>query len=361
MPDATTSASQSATSMLDEEGRALAARIERFIGGSSADDFDTLAVECHRYQYGRNAPYRRFVDRTAHAEVRDWREIPAVPAFAFRDATLACGPAARVYESSGTTEGPTRRARHHVPDPSLYRTAALAGFARTVLPAAARRRFVIAAPERASHPASSLGEMVSWIREVHDLGSAPSFLSPSGLDGEGLAAALARLDPGEPVVVLAVTSALLRLADWSEAGGGPLPLPAGSLIVDTGGCKGYGRDVPRPRVIARYVATLGVPAAAVVNEYGMTELCSQLYARGHAPWIAPPWMRTLVCDPRTGREVPAGEPGLLRHVDLANLGSVVAVQTEDVGRSVDGGIDLLGRARGAETRGCSLLISDDRA
>jgi hypothetical protein len=93
-----------------------------------------------------------------------------------------------------------------------------------------------------------------------------------------------------------------------------------------------------------------------VNEYGMTELSSQLYARGIGPHRAPPWLRTLVCDPATGRERQLGEVGLLRHVDLANVGSVVAVQTDDVGRAVDGGIELLGRVSGAVTRGCSLLV-----
>ena len=48
-------------------------------------------------------------------------------------------------------------------------------------------------------------------------------------------------------------------------------------------------------------------------------------------------------------------PGLLRVVDLANLGSVIALQTED--RAVatpEGPFRLLGRAEGSEPRGCSL-------
>ena len=36
---------------------------------------------------------------------RDWRDIPAVPTEAFRASVLACGAAARVFESSGTTRG----------------------------------------------------------------------------------------------------------------------------------------------------------------------------------------------------------------------------------------------------------------
>ena len=47
------------------------------------------------------------------------------------------------------------------------------------------------------------------------------------------------------------------------------------------------------------------------------------------------------------------------HVDLANLNSVVAVQTEDMGVAhPGGGFTLLGRAPGAVLRGCSLTAED---
>jgi hypothetical protein len=199
--------------------------------------------------------------------------------------------------------------------------------------------------------------MVSWLREAYDSGSTTSFLTAGGLDLAGLARALDDLDPAEPVVLVAVTAALLRLADHARGARRRWQLPPGSLVIDTGGCKGYAIDVPRVEIVARYGEVLGVPPDQAVNEYGMTEMCSQLYARGLGPWQAPPWVRTLVCDPETGRVQPAGRPGLLRHFDLANLGSVMAVQTEDVGREVEGGMELLGRAAHAETRGCSLLLA----
>lgn len=332
-------------------------RIHTFISASSAEDFDELALAAHAYQYRRNAPYRRLADRLGAARPRHWSEIPAVPAAAFKESVLSCGPAERIYESSGTTEGPGRRARHHVPDAGLYRTAALAGFARAVLPAGERRRFIVAAPERASHPASSLGEMVSWLRGAYDSGDTPGLLAATGLDLPGLATALDALEPGCPIVLIALTSALLRIADHGRGAKQRWRLPPGSLIVDTGGCKGYTSAVPRAEIVARYGDTFDVAPRDVVNEYGMTELCSQLYACGTDPLEAPPWMRTLVCDPLTGRVQPAGRAGLLRHLDLANLGSVVAIQTEDVGRQVEGGIELLGRAPRAEARGCSLLLA----
>ncbi len=279
-----------------------------------------------------------------------------MPALAFRETPLACGPAECIYESSGTTYGPTRRARHHVPDLALYRLAAVTGFQRAVLPATERRRFIVAAPEHRSHPHSSLGAMVSWLREAHDSDRRPSFIGTEGLDCAGLMAALAGLDRDRPVVLLAVTAALLRAIDLAQAGQVPITLPSGSLVIDTGGCKGYRQDVARRAILERYEWALGVSPEQVVNEYGMTELCSQLYARGHGALYPPPWMRTLVCDPATGREVPHGTRGLLRHIDLANLGSVLAVQTEDVGETVNGGIELVGRAPGAVSRGCSLVV-----
>lgn len=342
---------------VDETAHQLRARVLGFIAAPSTADFDTLALAVHGYQYRANAVYRRYVERLAAPPPRSWREIPAVPAEAFRMSVLACGPAERVYRSSGTTSGPEHRAAHHLPDVDVYRASALAGFARAVLPPGTRRRFLVAAPERGSHPESSLGEMVTWLRERYDADTIPSLLTASGVDVERLVHTLDRLD-AQPVVLLAVTSALLRLVDWATAHDRHWVLPSGSLVIDTGGSKGYDRDVPRTEVLASYRRVLGAAPDQVVNEYGMTELASQMYAHGRGPHRAPPWLRTLVCDLATGREVAAGEVGCLRHVDLANLGSVLAVQTEDLGRVRDGGIEFLGRAPGAVTRGCSLLADE---
>jgi hypothetical protein len=347
-----------ATKITSDIGCRLRTRVLAFIATPSDTDFDRLALDVHGYQYRSNAAYGRYVDRLDAPPPQTWREIPAVPAEAFRLSILACGPAERVYQSSGTTAGPERRARHHITDVQVYRTAALAGFARTVLQAGSRRRFVVAAPERASHPASSLGEMVTSLREAYDNDTLPSFLNAGVVDTDGLGDAIDRLDPRMPIVLLAVTSALLRLADWADTNGRRWRLPAGSLVIDTGGCKGYEHDLPREEILDRYRRVLGTTPEQVVNEYGMTELSSQLYAHGRGPHQPPPWLRTLICDLTTGREVAAGTIGCLRHVDLANLGSVLAIQSEDLGRVRDGGIELLGRAPGAVTRGCSLLVTE---
>jgi len=72
----------------------------------------------------------------------------------------------------------------------------------------------------------------------------------------------------------------------------------------------------------------------------------------------PPWVRTLVLDPLSLESVPVGAVGILAHIDLANLGSVAAILTEDLGRAISGGFQLMGRSLGAEPRGCSLAMED---
>jgi acyl-CoA synthetase (AMP-forming)/AMP-acid ligase II len=138
--------------------------------------------------------------------------------------------------------------------------------------------------------------------------------------------------------------------------------------METGGFKGRSRAVSRDDLYDELNRRLGVPLRHIVNEYGMTELLSQFYEpviRGGAPeapserfHLPPPWVRTRIVDPMTLEAVPEGEVGLLSHLDLANVGSVVAVLTEDLGQKVASGFRLIGRARDAEPRGCSLAMEE---
>ena len=139
-----------------------------------------------------------------------------------------------------------------------------------------------------------------------------------------------------------------------------LELPPGSVVMETGGFKGSGRDIGKSDLYDRLSLHLGVPIDSIWNEYGMTELSSQFYSRGVGrSHRAPPWMRFQIIDPETNKEASSGAIGLLRIIDLANLWSVLAVLTQDLAiAQPDGGFLLLGRDPDALPRGCSRAMDE---
>jgi hypothetical protein len=123
-----------------------------------------------------------------------------------------------------------------------------------------------------------------------------------------------------------------------------------------------------PAEVALHAAALlGIGADFVINEYGMTELCSQLYdatalnSKYGAPptsrvKLAPAWMRPAAIEPATMMRVADGMPGMLAFIDLANVCSVAAILTEDIGIVEGQRVRVLGRALAADARGCALSI-----
>jgi hypothetical protein len=113
--------------------------------------------------------------------------------------------------------------------------------------------------------------------------------------------------------------------------------------------------LPKAELHSLITKFLGVPAKNIICEYGMSELSSQAYATASGQFQFSPWARVQIISPETGREVRDGETGLIRVFDLANVFSVAAIQTEDLGIRRGGEFELIGRAQLAEPRGCSLM------
>jgi hypothetical protein len=171
-----------------------------------------------------------------------------------------------------------------------------------------------------------------------------------------------------PTAVMGTAFNFVHLLDALAGEGVSLPLPPSSFVLETGGYKGRSRSLTRAQLHSELTRTLGIPHGCIHSEYGMSELSSQAYARGDgkAPptpqsrepiFVFPPWTRVRVVSPEDGRQVPRGGTGMIRVIDLANVWSVMAVQTEDMGRMGPAGLTLLGRAALAEPRGCSLQAS----
>ena len=352
---------------------ALDARILRAVHEYALDDaaFLALAQELFAYQRERNAPYAAFARAAGYGAARvpeRIEEIPAVPAAAFKEARLATfppGEAAVAFETSGTTRG--RAGRHEMPTTRLYEAALLASFDRMLLADGARLRYLQLVPDPRRNPQSSLGYMMATVERERGDGAGGWYLEDDALDVDGFVRDATRArDEGVPVCVATTAFALVALLGALAERGLQFALPRGSRIMETGGFKGRARVVEREALYTGASERLGVPLEAIVAEYGMTELTSQYYdahasRRRIEPRVktAPPWLRAIVVD-GDGRPVPDGVVGAIRHVDLANRGSVIAIETEDLGALVPvagaepAGLVLLGRERGAELRGCSL-------
>jgi len=323
-------------------------------------EFERLALAVFAYQYERNAPYSAVcrLRGVTPADVAGWRDIPALMTDAFKVAdltTVASGTARVTFLTSGTTGSETRRGRHLLPNTRLYDASLEPTFRAHVLPDRDRIRMLICGPTAEHFPHSSLGHMLSRVRRRLGAPGSGVFWRPDGPRFSQLAAALHRAErDGVPVCLLGTAFAFVHFLDWLIAHERAYRLPRGSRLMDTGGYKGRSREVPPAELRALYDDRLGIPPSRVVNEYGMTELGSQFYDSALRTRIGPPWARALVVHPETLREVPDGEVGLLRFVDLANLHTVVSVQTDDLGRRRGDRFELLGRVPGAEPRGCSL-------
>ena len=304
-------------------------------------------------------------------------DIPAVSNVAFKFADLSQDlstvdarqlPDALVFMTSGTTQGRERRGRHVVPRAEIYRASAITHLRTMLFPDERRMAMLAMHPTADAMPESSLARMISWCVEEFGAGASLAAASRDRVDSEAAIRFLAEAEAaGEPVCILGTTAAFATLFSELRERGGKYRLATGSRMMDTGGAKGQTTPLGAHEVVEAAGDLLAIAPAMVINEYGMTELCSQLYDAtplncagvGNATErlkIPPPWLRVTARDPLTLMPVADGEVGLLTFFDLANVGSVSAVMTEDLGIVEHGRVRVLGRGVAGEARGCALAI-----
>lgn len=372
--------------------------------------FNEFALELYGLQYIENIAYHTLCEeRGVTPAGRTWRCIPSLYTDAFKEEAMTCLPLeqgyVRVFESSGTTLQARSLHYHNALSLAIYERSAWRWFCAHMTPEVARGQtlpwqglFLTPSPDEAPH--SSLVYMLDVVRRE------------LGLEHEVFVGRVARggtwkLDlrktlrvlkracaEDKPVLALGTALSFVYLLEALEARGLRFKLPPGSRVMETGGYKGRRRELPKRRLYAWISRRLGVPPEYIVSEYGMCELSSQAY-----DWVAgapsgagksgglrarrfrfPPWARALVTfpdsgekvlslfgqipdhewwllltSPEIGDEVAVGERGLVRVIDLANVFSLLAVQTKDLALRHEDGFELLGREPGIGQRGCSLL------
>jgi hypothetical protein len=300
--------------------------------------------------------------------------------------SLAPNERTAVFHSSGTTEQKPSRHFHNAQSLAVYEASLWTGFEQNILAGSefkiqnSKLMVLTPPPERVPH--SSLVHMFEVVRQKLGGTSAPAsppeFLGRLAADGTwalDFTAALAALGSNSKFkiqnskLILGTAFSFVHLLDFLTEKNLRFQLPDNSRIVETGGYKNRSRAMPKAQLHALITGWLGVARENIICEYGMSELSSQAYdLKIQNPkskiqsrtFHFPPWARVQVVAPENGREVAESETGLIRVFDLANVFSVAAIQTEDLGIRRGDGFELIGRTQPAEPRGCSLMTVETR-
>lgn len=380
--------------------QSVAARVREFVRSTHSDlqdsapgqpletfesEFNALACELFKAQVESNAALAQLCRHRGvkSTDIERWEDVPAVPTAAFKEAEWTClKPHERVcvFHSSGTTQHRPSQHFHSADSLSLYEDSLRYGFERSALAPSrgGRVAMLFLTPDPSKVPRSSLAHMMSILNRDYAISGA-RFLGDMDAEGgwtireeDWIRALNAATQNGCPVVVFGTAFNWVQALDCLDRRGLSFELPSGSSAMETGGYKGRTRALAKQDLHHWMQRRLGLQLDRIVCEYGMSELSSQAYdvlsnplelatapmnRGGDRLFRFPPWARVRVISPEHGREVAVGEVGLLRIVDLANAYSVMAVQTEDLGRKAEHGFEWIGRLGTAEARGCSLLSS----
>ncbi len=315
---------------------------------STPSQFKAKALEVFRFQFENNPIYRSFCDLLYinPSDVTALHELPFLPIQFFKSHQVLSSkaPITTTFTSSGTTGQIT--SKHHVTDLSIYETSFKKGFDYfygnitdyTVL---------ALLPNYLEREGSSLVYMVDHL--IKDSKKPDSGFYLNNLDE--LKATLIRLDQaGEKVLLIGVSFALLDLIETHTFN------LNNTIIMETGGMKGRRKELIREQLHATLKQGFGVNA--IHSEYGMTELLSQGYSKGHGVFNCPPWMKLLTRDTEDALNVyNTSKTGGINVIDLANVNSCSFIATQDLGRVHDNNdFEIIGRFDNSDIRGCNLMV-----
>lgn len=336
--------------------------------------FNALALKCFELQYRNIEIYRRLCDKRGARPggLERWSEVPALPTDAFRHFDLFCfdpGDAVRTFSTSGTSGQARGRASFDGAGLELMKVSIDRNAEAHLFPQGRSTRLLVLAPPPRMAPSMIMAWGMNRLIERFGLPGSRFCIGEEGFDPHTLVEELRGAEKEETAVTLIGASfGFVNFLDFCEAGQISFELPSGSRVMDAGGYKGKSREVPREELLERMALGFGIPGHHCVNLLGMTELASQFYdnalrnaalGRGEPRFkVNPPWTRTAVVDPATLEPAEPGAVGLLLHVDLANRERPSVIQTDDLGRTVGSGFEVLGRAADDGSRGCSITIDE---
>ncbi|KHF41907.1 LuxE/PaaK family acyltransferase [Halalkalibacter okhensis] len=337
---------------------------------ASDEQFNQMALKVFQFQYENNQTYRKFCRkrRVSPRTVKHYLDIPPVPIDAFKLSTLSSHPIEEtksLFMTSGTTNSEKRGKNYHR-DLDVYDVSMKTFFKSAIMPDLEKVKMLVLFPEEEVLPNSSLAHYLHIAKQSFGTKDSLNVFSKDEFQVDKLIDELKKVEQSkEPVLIIGATFSFIHLLDECKKKNMNFELPPKSRLMDTGGAKGKSREI-EPKVFKEEVGKLfSVPIENCLNMYGMTELSSQMYdgnfLHDESDYLtpkkhAPHWVRTVVMDIERMEEKAIGERGIIVHYDLANVNSVLGILTEDVGIRADHGFYLVGRAEGADAKGCSLAV-----
>lgn len=360
----------------------LAARIRAmFAAGVDGDPapFDQLALDIFAYQYSSNAPYRAFCDALGKqpGTVGLWSDIPAFPTESFKTELVTSFPFDEAVMAN-LTSGTTAIVRGQIFRDEIGRELVLnanrimtGAYLFPDFAAGQRCRVLILAPSPEMAPSMGMAIGMDETRKLFGTPDSRFLLSHSGIDVAALVAALNESEAsGVPVAMIGSTSAFVFFFNACKKRGVSFHLPAGSRIGDGGGYRGRFGEMTQEDYLKLAYEVLGIPPSHCVNVLGMAESATGYFdstlrravqgrPSGKRMRPNPPWARTVAVSADDLHVLPPGEIGLLRHYDAANLPTVLAVQTDNLGYTDDAGnFQIVGRAQRDANGKVSLMPSE---
>lgn len=341
------------------------------------NEFNDIALRLFTFQYSANEPYKKYCEKKGMTPsvVKRWEEIPAVPTDAFKTVDFICFPRDQIkktFVTSGTSD-PEKHGKYYLDERGLtvYQKSEIVNFYTHMFPDGQKNmKFLVFAPSPETLPNSAMAYCLDLWKNKYGTSDSVFLIGRSGFDMKTLVSSLRTAEEKkEPVVLVGASFGFVPLFDYCEKEKIKFNLPEGSRSLDGGGFKGKSREISKEEFYSKFPQILGIPSDCSINLYAMTEMATQFpdnVFRNRVKGVfkprfkeIPPWARTISVDPDTLERLPMGaDLGLLRHYDLANFNTVLAIQTDDIGYGIEDGFEVIGRAKGAEGRGCALNVEE---
>ncbi|SNB47906.1 acyl-protein synthetase [Geobacter sp. DSM 9736] len=330
--------------------------------------FNAYSMRLFALHYDNNKIFREFCEakKVTPEQVTRWEDIPMVYNDVFKTHLVASFPLEQAVMAclTGGTTSLTQRGRIFR-DEDGKRLVFAAN--RTMTGAylfpdfeeGRRCRILILAPSPDLAPSMGMAIGMDQTRRAFGTEDSMFLLGKSGIDIKALLKALRESESsGVPVALIGATSAYVYFFQACRRKNMSFRLPPGSRICDGGGYRGRFGKVSRQDYYDMVQEILGIPETHCVNVLGEAETATNLFddaLRRHVKGLptrqrtrpVPPWSRVLAMSIDTLKPLPDGEVGLLAHWDLANVPTVLAVITDNLGYTTDGGrgCEMVGRAK----------------